>query len=143
MRNSRVTRLFIGILAGSMATFAVPVAAGASVNVKQQWQLHGTATGDLFGFTTAMQGDTLVVGDQGHGANAGAVFIYSKVHSTWVKEATLLGSLGDGFGNAVALDGSTLVVGAQGQNGARGAVCLAPVAAASALTGAGTDRAEE
>lgn len=119
-----MSRLFVGALTAGLITVAVPMEAGASVSVKQQWELSGSGAGALFGFDSALQGKTLVVGDANHGV-AGAVFVYMKINSSWVKEATLIGkdsAKGDGFGNAVALEGKTLVVGAQAHNGARGAV---------------------
>jgi hypothetical protein len=119
-----MSRLLVGALSAGLITVAVPMEAGASVSVKQQWALSGSGAGVLFGFDTALQSKTLVVGDANHGV-AGAVFVYMKINSSWVKEATLTGkdsAGGDGFGNAVALEGRTLVVGAQGHNGAHGAV---------------------
>jgi len=119
-----MSRLLVGALSAGLITLAVPLEAGASVTVTQQWALSGGA-GDQLGFDTALQGNTLVVGDAGHNGGSGAVFVYTHTKSVWTKEATLTGKdtiANDGFGNAVALQGSTLVVGAQAHNGARGAI---------------------
>ena len=124
MRLVGMSRLLVGALSAGLLTLAIPVEAGASVTVTQQAEFSGAA-GAQMGYDFAIQGTTLVIGDSGHNSGVGAVFVYSKIKTKWVKEATLVGKdtvAGDGFGNAVAMSGSTLVVGAQAHNGARGAI---------------------
>lgn len=75
--------------------------------------------GQLFGYATALDGDTLAVGawnggdDQGQ--PTGAVYIFGRVAGEWVRQAKLLApdaDAYDAFGAEVALEGDTLVVGA-------------------------------
>ncbi len=89
-----------------------------------------TETGDDFGHTIALSGDTMVVGapyeDSGTiGVNgnpadnsrsdSGAVYVFVRNGSTWSQQAYIKASnpeAGDNFGYSVALSGDTLVVGA-------------------------------
>jgi hypothetical protein len=83
--------------------------------------------GDNFGYSVALDGDTVVVGvpkeassaDGGETDNsadgAGAVYVFTRVGSEWSQQTLLKASNaegGDQFGSSVALDGDTLVVGA-------------------------------
>ena len=89
--------------------------------------------GDHFGYSAALDGNTLAVGasydDNGGGGNPnfGAVYLFTKdQHDTWTQTLKIssrsgthaLGiddlERGDFFGHSVALDGNTLVVGAVG-----------------------------
>jgi FG-GAP repeat len=83
--------------------------------------------GSNFGFATAVDGDTAVVG-QRNGRNAssettGAAYVYVRQSNSWSAQAKLLGSsalvLGD-FGRSVAISGDTIAVGAAGNASAGG-----------------------
>jgi hypothetical protein len=84
-------------------------------------------TYDYFGYTVAVDGDTLVVGailedsnandgeTDNSAAQAGAVYVFTRVDSSWSQQALLKASNAestDFFGISVALDGDTVVVGA-------------------------------
>jgi hypothetical protein len=89
-----------------------------------------TGTGDHFGWSVALSGDTLAVGAdsedsaaQGVGGSqtdnsasaSGAVYVFRRSGATWQQEAYLKASntgAGDVFGWSVALSGDTLAVGA-------------------------------
>ena len=81
---------------------------------------------DLFGFSMAMDGDTVVVGaywDDDKGDGSGSAYVFSKAAgSGWadatetVKLTAYLGAAGDSFGNSVALDENTMAVGAYQAN---------------------------
>jgi hypothetical protein len=89
-----------------------------------------TETGDQFGFSVAISGDTLVVGantedssatgvngDQANNSvtSAGAAYVFVRNGSEWSQQAYLKASnteSGDQFGTAVAISGDTIVVGA-------------------------------
>ena len=81
---------------------------------------------DLFGFSMAMDGDTVVVGaywDDDKGDGSGSAYVFSKAAgSGWadatetVKLTAYLGAAGDNFGNSVALDENTMAVGAYQAN---------------------------
>ena len=79
--------------------------------------------GDVFGISVALDGNTLVVGALGDG-DKGAVYLFTKENSAWVKTLKISDNDGgaekmhialdshDRFGHSVALDGTTLAVGA-------------------------------
>ena len=94
-----------------------------------------TGGNDRFGYSVALDGDTLVVGADYEASNAtgvdgdqldhsaphsGAVYVFFRhLNGTWFQEAYLKASntgAGDAFGQSVALDGDTLVVGADGED---------------------------
>jgi hypothetical protein len=98
----------------------------------QEAYLKASNTGadDDFGYTVALDGDTLAVGANGEASNAtgingdqtnnsvpnsGAVYVFHRAGSTWTQEAYLKASntgAQDAFGGSVALSGDTLAVGA-------------------------------
>ncbi len=74
---------------------------------------------DQFGNAVAINGNTIVVGapfdDTFAGANAGSVYVFTRVGSTWTAQAQLFpGSpvANDRFGGAIAIEGDTLIIGA-------------------------------
>ncbi|MBI2687426.1 MAG: hypothetical protein HYX27_14025 [Acidobacteria bacterium] len=87
-------------------------------------------TGDEFGRSIAMSGDTLVVGAPGEDSRAtgvdgdmtdnsatdsGAVYVFVRNGTAWTQQAYLKASntgAGDSFGYAVAISGDTIIVGA-------------------------------
>jgi hypothetical protein len=87
---------------------------------------------DYFGYSVALDGDTLVVGAYGEDSSfdggesnnsatdSGAVYVFTRLGSEWsqqtLRKASNVG-LDDQFGFSVALDGDTLVVGATGVDG--------------------------
>jgi hypothetical protein len=89
-----------------------------------------TGGGDLFGFSVAHSGDTLVVGAIGEDSNAtgingdqsnnlalnsGAVYVFTLSGTVWSQQAYIKASNtggGDEFGRSVTISGNTLVVGA-------------------------------
>ncbi|MBY0114337.1 MAG: hypothetical protein K2Y21_16105 [Phycisphaerales bacterium] len=95
------------------------------VNWTQQAVLisdNGT-TGDAFGATVDLSGDTVIVGASGFQNNTGAAYIFSRSGTVWTQQARLLAAVREGsdvFGASVAIAGDTAVVGAPGTN-------LAPV----------------
>ena len=88
--------------------------------------------GDIFGWSVAIDGNTLVVGaytedgsatgvngipDNG-AASSGAAYVFVREGGVWSQQAYLKASntdMGDGFGSAVAISGNTIVVGATGE----------------------------
>ena len=74
---------------------------------------------DLFGYSVAVDGNTVVVGAHQHdltgNANAGAAYVFTRVNGVWSEPVKLIasdGQDGDYFGYSVAVDGDTVVVGA-------------------------------
>ena len=77
--------------------------------------------GDHLGASVATKGAWLVAGAPGHDSNAGAVYVFELVSSSWIQRSKLTASDIAGqaeFGSAVAFDGTTLVVGARRANAA-------------------------
>ena len=79
-------------------------------------------SGDLFGWSVAVDGATVVVGaylDDDGGTDSGSAYVFSEPAGGWVSASSdvkLTASDpagGDGFGWSVAVDGATVVVGAQ------------------------------
>jgi hypothetical protein len=71
---------------------------------------------DQFGFTVAIEGDTVVVGARAAApGQKGAAYVFVRSGATWTQQAKLIGTdsvNGDRFGEAVAISGNTIVVGA-------------------------------
>lgn len=76
------------------------------------------ASGDNFGFSVSLHGDTALIGarsDDDRGLDSGSAYVFRFDGATWVQEAKLLASDGaadDRFGRAVSVRGDTAVVGA-------------------------------
>ena len=92
------------------------------------------AANDSFGYSVAVDGDTVVVGARGNENRTGAVYVFTKVGGVWgnspvsgnhrvqtVKLTASGGGAVDYFGHSVAVDGETIVVGARGFGGSPGA----------------------
>jgi hypothetical protein len=80
-------------------------------------------TADMFGWSMAVQGSTLVVSAVQHGLN-GAVYVFTESGGTWTQadELTSLDGTGDDyFGDKVAISGTHIVAGAPGHNDVTGA----------------------
>jgi hypothetical protein len=113
------------------------------------------AKGDYFGYSLAIDGDTLVVGaygddDGGSNSNSGSAYIFTRdvagrLSAGWTQRAKLVvgdGAFGDNFGMSVAIDGDTLVVGAVGDSNARGSVYIFTRNIAGSLTAGWTQSAK-
>jgi hypothetical protein len=90
------------------------------------WNEHQTLiasdgeAGDFFGFSVAIDGETLVVGamneDNAGGVNAGSAYVFVRTGSTWNQQQKLIASDGaasDEFGISVGISGETVVTGAR------------------------------
>jgi hypothetical protein len=77
------------------------------------------ATGDLFGFSVSLSGDTALIGvpkDADNGDESGSAYIFTRTGTTWTQQAKLLasdGAYGDWFGNSVSLSDDTALIGAR------------------------------
>ena len=76
---------------------------------------------DQFGYSVAVDGNTVVVGARWHNGRKGAAYVFTKpatdvwadINITTAAKLTALGGIGfDYFGHSVAVDGETVVVGA-------------------------------
>ena len=76
-----------------------------------------TSTGMAFGYSVAIDGDTIVVGAP-FSKNTGAAFVYTRSSTDskeWIAQQTLMAGdadFADDFGMSVAIDGGTIAVGA-------------------------------
>jgi hypothetical protein len=80
------------------------------------------SAGDKFGYSVAVEGDTIIVGAPYHDdlesneINTGAAYVFRRNAETWIPDPEALTvsdlSRNDRFGNSVALSGNTAVVGA-------------------------------
>ncbi len=82
-------------------------------------------THDAFGFSTAINGDTLVIGapqdETVAGIKDGAAYIFVRSGQTWNLQARIVANDAHGgnyFGGPVALSGDTALIGASGDSGA-------------------------
>ncbi|WP_373999044.1 hypothetical protein [Bdellovibrio bacteriovorus] len=107
---------------------------GSGWNQRQKLIASGVnarMSGDSFGDSVAISGDTIVVGSPWHNynaagassvSNAGAAYVFTRSGTVWSQQQKLVGggvnarNADDYFGRSVAIDGDTLVVGANGQD---------------------------
>ena len=85
-------------------------------------------SGDGFGWSVAVSGDTVVVGanhEDSIAVEAGAAYVFVRSGTTWSQQAYLKASqvsAGDYFGTSVAVSGDTVVVGAIEEDGSAAGV---------------------
>ena len=82
------------------------------------------ATGDLFGWSVGVSGDTVVVGAHGDdfGDGLGNAYVFVRSEDRWIEQAKLTasdGAKGDFFGKSVSVSGDTVLVGAYGDDNRR------------------------
>ena len=74
---------------------------------------------DFFGFSVALDGNTVVIGAQGdddNGDGSGAAYVFTRSEAGWIQQAKLTaedGAAGDQFGGSVALSGDMALIGAR------------------------------
>lgn len=129
---------YTGISVGISGDYAIAGAPGASVNGAKSGAAyiieHGAsawnapvrliptdgATGDLFGYATAISGNYALVGapaDADKGNYSGSAYLFERngANGVWEQKAKLLasdGAAGDSFGSSVTISGNDAVVGA-------------------------------
>ncbi len=86
------------------------------------------ADGDLFGFSVAIDGETIVVGAPGvsgdESVSEGAAYVFVRSGDAWMQQARLAIAEPmelDGFGTSVGISDDTVIVGAPGIDGLGGA----------------------
>lgn len=103
---------------------------GTTWTFQQKLTANDGLGGDNFGFSVALENDTLAVGaygdDIGGNANQGSAYIFKRNGTVWTQQQKLFASGIDGlpndyFGASVALSGNTVAVGAWGVDNQRGA----------------------
>ena len=82
------------------------------------------ASGDQFGISVSVSGDTAVVGAFGKSSGQGAAYVFVRSDGIWSQQAELTasdGAGGDQFGISVSVNGATAVIGAASQASGQGA----------------------
>ncbi|MDH4140414.1 MAG: FG-GAP repeat protein, partial [Coriobacteriia bacterium] len=80
------------------------------------------ASGDCFGCSVSIDGDTCLIGahwDDEKGLDSGAAYAFTRKKGTWSEQAKLVasdGASGDRFGYSVSIDGDTCLIGAHGDD---------------------------
>ncbi len=103
-----------GINIGAAYVF---VRSGGSWVQQAKLQAGDGASGDEFGYSVAISGDTIVVGSWRSNAptsNSGAAYVFTRTGTTWTQQQKLTASDGaadDEFGISVAVSGNTIAVG--------------------------------
>ena len=103
-------------LAGSASVF---VLAGSSWVFQQKLTASDAESGDIFGCSVAIDGNTIIIGasndDYSGDTDAGSAYIYKRQGTTWLEQKILRASDSGPthhFGYSVAIDGNSAVVGA-------------------------------
>jgi hypothetical protein len=77
------------------------------------------ATGDYFGGSVSLDGNTAVIGarnDDDTGVSSGSAYVFTSIGTTWTQQAKLVASDGateDQFGWSVSISGNTALIGAR------------------------------
>jgi hypothetical protein len=105
-----------GFRAGSAYVF---VRSGTSWSQQAQLNASDAASGDFFGWSVSISGDTVVVGalldDNAGGGDAGSAYVFVRSGTTWSEQQKLTAgdaATRDEFGFSVSVSGDTVVVGA-------------------------------
>jgi len=88
---------------------------GTTWTEQQKLTASDAASGDFFGASVAVLGDTAVVGASGDDGLSGSAYVFTRSGTTWTEQQKLTASdaaAGDRFGGSVAVLGDTAVVGA-------------------------------
>ena len=105
------------------------------------------ARGDVFGYSAAVSGQTVIIGAAGKtignnsGQGAAYVFTCFGTPCTWTQQQELTaadGARDDEFGNSIAVSGNTAIIGAWGRNSLFLPEAVAPQGAAYVFTCSGT-----
>jgi hypothetical protein len=96
---------------------------GTTWSQQQELTPSDAATGNVFGSSVAIDGDTAVVGSYNYTTEQGAAYVFTRSGTTWTQaqELTPTPPLLE-FGFSVALSGSTVVVGGNTSGGPPGEV---------------------
>jgi hypothetical protein len=93
----------------------VYVRSGGSWTQQQELTASDGASGDQFGISVSIDGDTAIVGALGDDNFTGSAYAFTRSGSTWTQKDKLTASdaaEGDRFGSSVSVSGDTALVGA-------------------------------
>ena len=103
---------------GSAFVFVEPSGGWADNTETAKLVASDRAANDRFGFSVAVDGNSVVVGAYGNDGSRGSAYVFTKPGTAWAhgSEAAQLvaseRSINDRFGHSVTIDGDTVVVGA-------------------------------
>ncbi|WP_437984572.1 FG-GAP repeat protein [Sorangium sp. So ce117] len=103
--------------ASSVGAVYVFVGSGSSWTLEQKLYASHAVAGDAFGWSVALDGDTLVASSDSHdhsAVNDGAAWVFTRSGSTWTEQQELIpddAAQSDGFGRSVSISGDSIVVG--------------------------------
>jgi len=109
--------------AGGNGAAYVYVRNGSSWTQQQELTASDGASGDQFGYTVAISGNTVLVGAANKANGQGYVYAFGRSGSTWAQQAELTSSDGaanDCFGCSLAVSGTAAFIGAPGKLGNTG-----------------------
>ncbi len=73
-------------------------------------------SGDLFGNSVSIDGNTAIIGAFGDDGYIGSAYMFEKVDGEWTEVAKLTTTSGEQFGSSVSVSGKTAIVGASGDD---------------------------
>ncbi len=115
---------------GSAYLFEKPVSGWASVTENAKFTASDAASGDNFGGSIAISGDTIIVGASMNDSGSGSAYLYEKPVSGWrsttenAKFTASDATTYDYFGKSVAIGRDIVVIGAPYGGGASGSAYL-------------------
>jgi len=86
-------------------------------SLQQKLQASDSAPGDQYGWSIALQGDTLLIGarfDDDRGFNSGSIYAYTLTDGVWVERQKFSapdGAVNDQYGYTISLDGDLAFIG--------------------------------
>lgn len=107
----------LGTDSGSAYVF---IRTGGTWIVEAKLTGSGIAASGMFGWSVAIDGDTVAVGalgDISNGVDSGATYVFTRADGIWTEQAKLTANdafAAANFGRSVALSGDTLAIGAPG-----------------------------
>ena len=108
---------------GQLAAGAAYIFTRSGSTWTQQAKLYASDYGgsDMFGYSVAIDGDTVIVGATGQDSptNSGSAYIFTRSGSTWTQQAKIRSSdiqSNDLFGHSVAIDNNTVAVSAYAED---------------------------
>ena len=110
---------------GAVYAFVEPSDGWANATETAKITASDESSGNMLGYSVALDGDTMVAGAHGHGDN-GASYVFKKSDTGWADAIEVVrltasdGADGDQFGWSVALDAGTVKVGARSDDTATG-----------------------
>jgi len=110
-----------GVQSGSVYVFVI---SGSTWTQEAKLTASDGKGEDQFGFSVAIEGDTVVVGAWNVDTNRGGTYIYVRSGTAWTEQAKLVNSdsSDDNMGESVAISNDTVVVGASVYDSFRGSV---------------------